>query len=74
MECVLVQWIDHVLESAWSIDTDEGIVDRIWHRSIDSPVPVWNSECGRCCLIPGFLSCRVGDGDLLGIIPENLLY
>lgn len=73
MECVVVQWIDHILESAWSVDIDEWVIDRIWHRGIDSPVPVRNSKCGSGCLVLGSLSCRIRGSDLLGVVPKDLL-
>lgn len=69
MEGVIVQRINDVLDSCRRIDADHGIVDRIGNRGVESPVPVWNSEQSRGCLVLGLLRCWIGACNLLGIGP-----
>ena len=46
MEGVIVQGIGKIDDSIWGVDSDHGTVDEIWHRSVESPVPVWDPEGG----------------------------
>ena len=69
MEGVVVQWIGHFRSSSGCINRDHSIVDRIRHRSVESPIPVRDSKRCCSCLILGSLSRRVGLSDGLGIVP-----
>lgn len=55
------------------IHTDRRIIDGIWHRGVESPVPVWDSKGRGSGLIPTSLGCWVSCGDLLCVVPEYLL-
>ena len=52
MEGVVVQRVCNVHDAMRRIDGDHRTVDRIWHRSIENPVPVWDPEGGGRGLIP----------------------
>ncbi len=73
MEGVVVQGIDHRQRALRGVDGDDWVIDRIRHRSIDGPVPVWDPECSRGYLICTSLRCWVGCCNLLGIVPQQLL-
>lgn len=73
MKCVAVQWIGHVYDTLRRIHADRWTVDWIWHRSVESPVPVWDPQTGGRGLILASLVCGIRCCDLLGDVPENLL-
>ena len=73
MEGVIVQRIDNVHDTMWRIHTDHRTVYQIWHRSVESPVPVRDPEGGGHGLILTSLGCWVRCGDLLCVVPEDLL-
>lgn len=74
MKGVGVQRIDNAHNTARRVHTDHRIVDRIWHRNVENPVPVWDPEGAGCGLILISLNRWVGRGDLLCVVPEDLLF
>ncbi len=73
MRGVIVQRVDNVRNTMWRIHTDRRTVDRIWHRSIESLVSVWDPKGGGRGLILASLVCWVRCCDLLDDLPDNLL-
>lgn len=73
MEGVGVQRIGNVYDTMRRIHTDHRTVDRIWHRSVQGPVPVWDPEGGGRGLILISLGRWVLCCYLLGVAPEDLL-
>lgn len=73
MESVAVQWIGNIHDAMRRIYTDRRIIDRIGHRGVESPVPVWDSEGRGSALILPSLGCWVLCGDLLCVVPKYLL-
>ncbi len=57
MKGVIVQRIDNVHNTMGRIHTDRRTVDGIWHRSIGSPVPVWDPKGGGRGLILASPGC-----------------
>ena len=55
MEGVVVQRIGKIDDAMRRSHSDHGIIDRIWHSSVESPVPVWDPEGDGCCLIQASL-------------------
>ena len=74
MKGVVVQRIDNAHDTMGRIHTDHRTVDRIWHCSIESPVPVWDPEGGGRGLILASLGCWVRCCNLLGVVPHDLLF
>lgn len=74
MKSVVIQGVDYVHGTMRRIYTDHRTVDRIWHCSVENPVPVRDPEGGGRKLIPASLGCRVRCGDLLCAVPEDLLF
>lgn len=73
MKGVIVQRIDNVHNTIGRIYTDCRTVDRIWYRSIESPVPVWDPKGGGRGLVLASPGCWVRCCDLRGVLPDNLL-
>lgn len=74
MEGVTVQRIDNIRDAIRSVHRDHRTVDRIWHGSVESPVPVGDPEGSGCGLIQASLVGWVRCCNLLGIVPEYLLF
>ena len=70
MKGVVVQRVDNAPYTGRSVDGDHGIADQVWHRRIESPVPIGNTK-GRCSrLIFRSLRVRICLCNLLGVQPE----
>lgn len=74
MEGVVVQRVDNIHDPVRRIHADRRTVDRIWHCSIESPIPVGHPEGGSRGLVLASLGCWVCCGDLLCVVPEGLLF
>lgn len=73
MEGVIVQRIDNVHDTMRRIHNDHRTVNQIWHGSVESPVPVRDPEGGGRGLILASLGCWIRCGNLLCVVPEDLL-
>ena len=74
MEGVIVQGIGNIQDAIRRVHGDRSTIDKIWHRSVESPVPVWDPQGGGCGLILASLVWWVRCCNLLGIVPKNLLF
>ena len=70
---IIIQWINDALESRRRIDVDHWLIDNIGHRDVRCPIPVGHAEGLSCRLIIGALGSWICRGDLLCVVPQDLL-
>ena len=69
MKGVAVQWVDNVYDAVRGVHIDRGAVDRVWHCSVEGPVPIRDPEGGCRGLVLASQVYWVCYGYFLCVVP-----